>query len=218
MNRLSLALAVMFTVATLLVAGCGGGGETTPAPTATPTASATPVATQPSAALSDLLGRISVVQSVKFRMVTTGPGSPEGTTSDVWQKDGRRKAETEVIGWGVSTYTDYDARKMCVCFEATGTCTSEDFSKAPADPVEQAGIIEQYHPAILGSETRDGKDCLAIEWTAEGADTRWWVDKDTGWPVRVETTTSEGTTVIEYADVEFVDIPDSEIAFPAECE
>jgi len=29
--------------------------------------------------------------------------------------------------------------------------------------------------------------------------------------------TPQGTTSLEYTDVEFVDIPDSEFAFPAEC-
>jgi outer membrane lipoprotein-sorting protein len=213
MNRLSAVLAGIFGAA-LLVAGCGGGGEATPAPTATPTVSPT----QLSVMLSDLLGKVSGVQSVKFTMVTTTPGSPEGTTSDVWQKDGKRKTETEVIGWAVTTYIDYAAQRMCVCFEATGTCTSEDFSEAPADPVEQAGMIEGYHPEILGSETIGGKDCLAIEWTVDGAETKWWMDKASGWPVRVEMTTSQGTTTIDYSDVQFVEIPDNEITFPAECE
>jgi len=234
MKRLGFILIMMLAVVALLVAGCGGGDgeEATPTATESPgatatqpptetetpgaTATETPAPTQPSGVLGDLLGRTSEIESVHFTMVMTAPGLPEGMTSEVWQKTGKTKTQTSVMEQTVITYTDYDAQKMCTCFEATG-CMGMDFSQAPPDPVEQSGMIEQYHPTILGSETVNGKDCLVFEWTVEGAHSKWWVDKDSGWPVRVETTTPQGTIVIEYTDVEFVDIPDNEFVFPAEC-
>ncbi len=232
MKRLGFVLIIMLAVVALLVAGCGGGEEATPTATESPgatatqpptetetpgaTATETPAPTQPSGELSDLLGKTGNIESVHFTMVMTAPGLPEGMTSEVWQKAGKTKTQTSVMEQTVITYTDYDAQKMCTCFEATG-CMGMDFSQAPPDPVEQSMTIEQYQPTILGSETINGKDCLVFEWTVEGVHSKWWVDKDSGWPVRVETTAPQGTTVIEYTDVEFVDIPDSEFVFPAEC-
>ncbi len=231
MKKLGFVLVMMLAIISLLVVGCGGGdGEeatptatespgatSTPEATATPRETATPTPTQPSGELSDLLGKAGNIESVHFTMVMTSPVLPEDMTSEVWQKTGKTKTQTSVLEQTVITYTDYDAQKMCTCFGTTDTCMSMDFSQAPPDPVEQSGTIEQYNPTILGSETINGKDCLVIEWTVEDAQTKWWVDKDSGWPVRVETTTPQGTTVIEYTDIEFIDIPDSEFEFPAEC-
>jgi outer membrane lipoprotein-sorting protein len=93
-----------------------------------------------------------------------------------------------------------------------------DFSQAPPDPVEQSRYIEQFQPTIVGSEVVNGKDCLVFEWTAEGTQTKWWLDKDSGWPVRIESKTPQGTMRIDYTNIQFTNIPDSEFEFPAECE
>jgi len=231
MKKSCFIVVILLTVISLLVIGCGGGEEATPAATKTPgatgttQATATPKATvtkaptqaPPSGELSALLSKTAQVKSAHFTMTMSAPGLPQDMTSEVWQKSGKSKTETTVMGQTTVTYTDYDAQKMCTCFQATGTCMAMDFSQAPGDPVEEAEMIEGYNPTIVGSETINGKDCLVFEWTAEGVHTKWWVDKNTGWPVRIEATSSEGTTVIEYTDIDFSNIPDSEFAFPAGC-
>lgn len=235
MKRACFAIVMLIALISLLVAGCGGDEATEPTaqPTAGPTATteatetpaetaaptqAPPTQAPPSGELSALLAKTADIKSVYFKMVMTAPGLPEDMTSEVWQKTGKTKTVTNVMGQTAVTYTDYDAQKMCTCFEATGTCMGMDFSQAPDDPVEQAELIEQYQPTIIGSETINGKECLVFQWSADGVDTKWWVDKKSGWPLRIESTSPEGTTVIEYTDIEFVDIPDSEFVFPAECE
>ncbi|UCG83619.1 MAG: hypothetical protein JSW38_02025 [Dehalococcoidia bacterium] len=221
MKKMDFVLIALLTVVTLFAVGCGGDEDASPTSTASPEATttpevtATPVPTQPPDELSQLLGKTAGIESVKYTMVMNTPGLPEGLTSEVWQESGKMKTQTTVMDQSTVTYADYDAQRMCTCFEAT--CMSMDFSQAPPDPMEQSETIAGYEPTVIGSETINGKDCLVFEWTAEGVQTKWWVDKDSGWPVRVESTGPQGTTVIEYTDLIFGDIPDSVFVFPPAC-
>jgi len=89
-----------------------------------------------------------------------------------------------------------------------------DLAQAPKSATEEAGSILDYNPTVVGTETIDGKVCLVVEYTAEGATTKAWIWEEHGFPIRVEATTSEGTTIVEYKNIEFVDIPDSEFELP----
>jgi outer membrane lipoprotein-sorting protein len=220
MRRLGFVFVLMLAIASLLVVGCGDdeeGEEPTPTPTATPEVTPTPTATPPPGELSDILGWTSAIESLKFDMAITGPGYPDAIASKVWQKTNKMKTETTMQGMTIVTYIDYDAQRLCAYIPVTGMVMATDFSMAQADPLDQAETILDYQPTIIGSETIDGKDCLVFEWTAEGVTTKWWLAKDDGFPRRVETTTAQGTTTIEYSNVEFTDIPDSEFEFPPEC-
>ena len=236
MKRWGFVFVLMLAIVALLVVGCEDGEEATPTPTATPEATPTatpeatptptptatpeatptPTATPPPGELADILGLTSAIQSVQFDMAMTAPGMPD-ITSKVWQKPGKSKTELSMAGQTIITYIDYDAQRLCAYIPAMGMVVATDFAQAPANPIEESGTIEQYQPTIIGSEILNGEDCLVFEWTAEGVTTKWWVSKADGFPRRIEITMPEGTTTIEYSNIEFVDIPDSEFEFPPEC-
>jgi outer membrane lipoprotein-sorting protein len=54
-----------------------------------------------------------------------------------------------------------------------------------------------------------------VEYTVEGTATKMWIWEEYAFPIRVEVTTTEGKTTIEYKNIEFVDIPDSMFELPA---
>ena len=233
MKRWGFVFVLMLAIVALLVVGCEEEEKATPTPTATPeatptatpeatptltpTATPTPTATlPPDGELADILGLTSAIQSVKFDMVMTAPGLPD-ITSTVWQKTNKMKTEMSMEGMTILTYIDYDAQRLCAHVPEMGMVVATDFSQAPANPIEESGTILDYQPTIIGSETLDGEDCLVFEWTVEGVQAKWWVSKADGFPRRMEITTPEGETVIEYTNIEFVDIPDSVFEFPPEC-
>ncbi len=224
MKRLGFVLVLMLGIVSLLVVGCGGGEgeEATPTPTPTPTLTPTPTPTPTPTAtplpgeLSDILGLTSAIESLTYEMAISGPGMPD-MTSKTWQKRNKVKTETTVQEMTIVTYIDYDAQRLCAYVPAMGMVLPVDFGEAPPDPLVSAETVEQYQPTVIGSETIDGEECLVYEWTAEGVTVKTWAAKDTGFPVRVETTTAQVTTTTEYSNIEFVDIPDSEFEFPAEC-
>lgn len=223
MKRLSFVLIAILTVVAIFAVGCGGDEEASPTATATPAVTATPIVTPaPTASpaqvpqeLIDLLGKTAEIESMKYTMVMNAPGLPPDLTSEVWQKPGKMKYQT--TAFGAVTYTDYIAQQMCACIQGVG-CDTMDFLQAPPDPILQSEAITGYQPTVIGSETVNGKDCLVFEYTAQGVQQKWWVDKENGWPVKIEITSPQGTTLLEYTNVEFVDIPDSEFEFPPECE
>ena len=75
--------------------------------------------------------------------------------------------------------------------------------------------MEEYNPVIVGSEVVDGKDCWVVEASAEGVSTKYWIWKEKGFPVKVEVDTAEGKTTMEYKNIDFGNIPDSEFELPA---
>ena len=225
MKRLGFVLVLMLAIASLLVVGCGGGGEgedATPTPTPTPTLiptptpTPTPTVTISPGELSEILGLTSAIESLKFDMAMTAPGMPD-ITSKVWQETNKMKTEMTVQGMTIITYIDYDAQRLCAYVPTMGMVVASDFSQAPADPIGESGTILDYQPTIIGEETIDGKVCLVFEWTTDGVHTKWWLWKAKGFPIKAVMTTPEGTTTIEYSNIEFGDIPDSEFEFPPEC-
>ena len=228
MKRLGFVLVLMLAIASLLVVGCDGGEgeEATPTPTPTPTLiptptpTPTPTATIPPGELSEILGLTSAIESLTYEMAISGPGIPS-LVSTVWQKPGKSKNEATVTVGEMEqttvTYIDYAAQELCVCFPATGMCMSMDFSMAQANPLDEAETILDYQPTIIGEETIDGKVCLVFEWTTDGVHTKWWLWKAKGFPIKAVMTTPEGVTTMEFSNIEFGDIPDSEFEFPPEC-
>jgi outer membrane lipoprotein-sorting protein len=55
-----------------------------------------------------------------------------------------------------------------------------------------------------------------VEYTvpAEQTTVKMWIWKEYGFPIRAEMTTSAGTTIAEYRNLDFSDIPDSLFELP----
>jgi outer membrane lipoprotein-sorting protein len=191
----------------------------TPTPTLAPTpeATATPGHTQPSGELSDLLSKTSDIDSVSYDMVSTGPGVPSMNTK-VWVKtkpETKMKTETKAEGETVVSIVDYAAQNAYMYLPSQNMAFQMDLSDAPESPVEGTEAIEGYNPTIIGTETYDGKECLVVEYAVEGFETKMWVWKRYGFPVKVETVTPEGKMTFEHKNLDFSNIPDSVFELPS---
>jgi outer membrane lipoprotein-sorting protein len=217
----------------LVVASCAHPAPTTPpttptAPTApttptTPTQPTTPAppATTPQPApgetLGEILGQAQGIASVKYDMVMTAPGAPV-VTQKIEVKGNKMRTEMTQEGQTQIILVDYDARTMYMYMPEENMAMKVAFNPPAKSAVEEAQSVTGYNPTVVGTETIDGKVCLVVEYTAEGAATKMWIWEEHAFPIRVEVTTAEGKTTVEYKNIEFVDIPDSEFELPEDVE
>lgn len=218
MKKLGLLMVIMVAIVSLLVIGCGGGGEEA-GTTATPKGTSAPISSPAKTAatgdtLSDLLAKGQNIGSVKYDMVMTAPGQ-DTMTSKVWLKGEKMKTESEVEGETSITIIDGEEEVMYVYMPDENMAYKMDFSNAPESAVGETEDILDFDYEIIGTETVDGKSCLVVQWTDEGMTSKTWIWKDRGFPIKMEITTSEGTTTIEYKNIQFVNISDSEFELPA---
>lgn len=204
-----LALLAMLVIGVVLISGCAKGPEEKPSETQAPIEQPT------TETLGEILGRGAGIASVKYDMVTTAQGMPS-MTQKVWLKKNKMRTEMTIEGQTTVNLIDMDAKTMYTYMPAQNLAIKMDFAKeAPESPIESTESIEKYKPVVIGTETIDGKVCSVIEYTVEGVKTKSWIWKEKGFLVRMEVTTSEGKTIIEYKNIEFVDIPNSMFELPA---
>lgn len=224
-NKIMPGLMALLLITTLLIAGCGGKTTTTsPAttsPAATSPATTSPAATSPSTTtttsdltLGDILGRAAGIASVQYDMVITAPGTPTMTQA-VWVKKNKMRAEITQQGQTIVVLMDNDAMTMYTYMPAENTAIKMSWSPTTKSAVDEAQSLSDYNPTILGTETVDGKVCTVVQYTVEGQTVKMWLWQDHGIPIRVEATTAQGTTVMEYKNIQFVDIPDNMFTLPA---
>ena len=111
------------------------------------------------------------------------------------------------------TLLDMDANTMYIYYPGQNMAIEMTYEPTES-PIDESQSITNYNPTIIGTETLDGKVCLVVEYTADGVTTKMWIWKENGFPIRIETTTGEGKTVIELKNIDFSDIPDSEFELP----
>jgi len=163
--------------------------------------------------LGEILGRAQGIASVKYDMVITSPGAP-AVTQKIWVKGNKMRTEMTQEGQTQVVLIDYDARTMYMYMPEENMAMKMTFNPPAESAVEEAQSVADYNPTVVGTETIDGKVCLVVEYTVEGAATKMWIWKEYAFPIRVEVTTAEGKTIVEYKNIAFGDIPDSEFVLP----
>jgi hypothetical protein len=81
-----------------------------------------------------------------------------------------------------------------------------------SDPTQNA---DQIIPVKVGTETIDGKLCDVYQWTYQGTTTKEWIWKDKSFPIKMESTSSSGTTTIEYKNIVFGTLSNDLFQLPA---
>jgi len=237
----AVALCVMVLVLAL-VSACGGGKSTatatatatgtktatatttqtaTATQTATQTATATATATQTATStatgnsLSNILGLGANIAHVRYDMNISTPNATMVTT--VREKGRKFREEITEQGQTMVVIMDMDAGEYYMYTEGTNSAIkmTMDPSMVPVGANEDPSNILDYNPQITGTETIDGKSCTVFTWDIPGTGTmKEWIWTDKGFPLKLETTTSQGTSTMEFTNIDFSDIPDSMFELP----
>ena len=164
--------------------------------------------------LGDILGHGTGIDSVSYVMEITAPGMQKVTTQ-MWMEGNKFRTEMGEPGQTVIYLANYDTGKAYMYMPDQNMAIEMDISQATPPDYEDVQGIPDYNPTIISTETIDGKVCLVVEYSYGGTTIKSWIWKEHGFPIRVETTTAEGTTVIVYKDIDFGDIDDNMFELPA---
>ena len=191
----------------------------TPTQTSTATKTATPTPTSGGGAggsLSDILGKAANIASMKYEMSITAPGS-ETIEASIWQKMPKMREEMTMQGTTTVIIFDMDEKIMYTYMPDQNIAmkTTLNTSMIPEGNAGDTSKILDYNPTIVGTETIDGKSCTVITWDIPGSGSmKEWVWTDKGFPLKMETTANGKTTVIEFKNIDFSNIPDSVFELP----
>jgi hypothetical protein len=174
-----------------------------------------PEAAQPSGeTLDNILGLTSSIESVKFDMVVTSTEISSMTTT-VWLKGQKMKTKTTSEGQTIINIMDQEAQTMYTYMPDQNMAFMITYDQAQASPIDDTQAINQYNPQNVGTETIDGKVCMIVEYAVQDVSITTWIWKEYGFPIKVVSVTAQGTTTIEYKNIDFTNIPDSEFQLPA---
>jgi outer membrane lipoprotein-sorting protein len=166
--------------------------------------------------LEDILGLGADITAVSYDSVVTAPGA--GTfTMHVWLEEDKMRTETDA-GEGMGTIVsiaDLDAQVMYQYLPDQNMAYRMSYTQEENTVLTETQSISGYSPTVIGTETMDGKVCLVVEYSYAGVTGKMWIWKEYGFPIRIETTTAEGTAIVECRNIEFGDIPDSMFEIPA---
>ena len=168
--------------------------------------------------LSDVLTKAAGITSLKYDMVATAPGQA-AITMKMWLKGQKTRMEGTFDGQEVVYLLNKDKQISYMYIPLQNMAMEMDLSKAQESvgepPSEQSESVAKYNPVILDTEVLDGKICLVIEYTTETEKVKMWIWKEHGLPIKTETTTTKGTSVVELKNIDFGNISDSVFELPA---
>lgn len=154
--------------------------------------------------LSSIMKSASEVKQMSFDTVTTITNAGQTITSNgkFYISGTKMRMESEMAGM-MSIIITKAPGEVYVYTPATKTAmkmtTPQKTPDLPNKWANSSGDTTGYK--VIGEEQKDGYACIVITYTdpANAANTsKMWLRKDIGLPVRVESTTADGTVVMEY--------------------
>jgi len=168
--------------------------------------------------LTEILEKAKGITSFKYDMVATVPGQAAVTTK-MWWRGQKTRMEGTFDGRDMVYLVDAGKQIAYMYMPAENMAMKISLGKAKEtageSPIEQSGSVEKYNPVTLGSEVLDGKSCLVVEYTAEGTEVKMWIWEKYGLPIKTESTTAQGTSIVELKNIDFGNISDRMFELPA---
>ena len=165
------------------------------------------------ASLDEILGRVAGIDSVMYTISVTIPGAPT-QIKWMWEEDNKMRSEMTEDGETIVILANFDEEVTYMYQEGGNVAIKSHVSDAPEYGLLDHRFILEYSPEVVGTETLDGNACLVVGYTKEQKTIKMWIWKEHGIPIRMETTTAEGTIITEFEYIYFGGITDDTFELP----
>lgn len=190
-------------------------------PAAQPTPTAKPAAPSPTPAtkgVADLLQKAAGIKGMRFEQVITAP-TGDKFTSKTAMKGNKFRMESYFMGQTSTFIADTTAKVAYILVPEQKMAMKmayEQFEQAGGggSPTEQTKGIDP-NARIAGTEVIDGKTTTIVEFTSPEGTAKAWLWNDYGIPIKMEVKTPQGTSTIEYKNIDTSEPPDSLFEVPA---
>ena len=208
---------IIIIIALILLVGFGAwvllGGKKATAPGEEPV-----IKEESTLSLTEIFGKAKEISSLKYDMVVTAPGETAETVK-MWRKGNKMRMEGSFEGESIIYLMDADNQLAYMYFSTENTAMKISLGEVQESvgesPTEQSESVMQYNPTTLGTEILDGKSCLVIKYTTATEEVKMWTWTKYGLPIRTESTTDDGTLIVELKNIDLSAIPDSMFELPA---
>jgi len=196
---------LFLTVLVLVGAGCGG--RTGEAPGTTPS-------------VAEVVEKAKSLGGYQFEATLEQTGQSV-VNFEMWVKGDKMRWKGSPEGQEMVYYMDMAERSAIIYMPAQNMAMRQNFGEikqtvGDSPHKTSTGLLDR-EPENLGLVAWDGETCLLVKVTADNDDvTRWWLWVEHGIPIKTETTSQDGKSIItEFHNIEMGDIPDSEFELPA---
>ncbi len=143
------------------------------------------------------------------------PAEGESRTVKAWMKDNKYRMEGSVQGQSGVYLLDNNNHTSYIYLPDQERAIKADYSQTsqmtPMSSKEGESVEEKFN--IVGEETIAGKETVIVE--SNDGKTKMWMWVQNGLPLKTETTSSNGTTVVEVINVDCnKEIPDTKLSLP----
>lgn len=212
-------LVVMFMVSCLGLVGCSKDEATTaPSSQSDQQKSGDTSKSNVDNELAKLMKSAHEVPGMSYEMVSTitSEGQTMTSTSKMWMSKEKMRMETETNGMKSIMITNAKG-EFFMYDEASNTAMkmsdTEDQDQFADQWAEDESDLDNMK--IVGQEKLDGYNCVVVSVTDMENDTKMWLRKDIGMPVKVESKMEDGSMVIEYKNYKIGAQADSLFQVPA---
>lgn len=203
-----LALLLVF-VLLLPLYGCGGGGEEEE-PAEEPTASE-------EVSLGELFGKAQGIDGYSYDYVISDGETDQAIEGKMYLKGMKQRMEMNTEEGQMIQIVDLEAKKAFSYMPDQQMAFEVDLSQveSPDTPSDYAENADTANAKYLGKEEVNGIDCHKYSIENEDSSVVYWVHDEYGLPVKIETTTGEVVSVMEFKNFEVGDIADDMFKLPA---
>lgn len=172
--------------------------------------------------VASILEKARNIDSSKYDLVTNVAGGEEQTIT-VWSKGDKMRTETtiEMAGRDLEGVylLDREEEVSYAYMPAQNRAVRMDYSTTKEEvgdtPKNQSSELQTKDFEIIKEEVWDGKDCVVVKYVSEdGNETKTWIWKEYGLPVRFVNNTPQGEMITEIRNIDFSNINDSKLELP----
>ena len=195
-------IVLLMTIAllALTLTACGGGGEKETSAPADQPAAQQQKEDSSSDPLEKLMANAKGTTELSFDMIMTANGdNPMSSTTKMYISGEKSRMEMDAMGAKMITIVDA-AGDVYLYDPASKTAMKSNVPQQEVDAPNAWADNVSDKIEVVGEEKMDGFDCLVVTSIDEELETKMWLRKDIGMPVRVEV--PDQNVVIEYKNFE----------------